>query len=35
LLSAFFYQRGRDERAMSAIRLDTVLDAVLRMLDGR
>jgi ADP-heptose:LPS heptosyltransferase len=35
LLSEFFYQRGRDERAMSAIRLDTVLDAVLRMLDGR
>jgi ADP-heptose:LPS heptosyltransferase len=33
LLSEFFYQRGRDERAMRAIPLNAVLDAVLRMLD--
>jgi ADP-heptose:LPS heptosyltransferase len=31
-LAEFFYQRGRDERAMTAIPVDEVFDAVLRQL---
>jgi ADP-heptose:LPS heptosyltransferase len=34
LLAQFFYQRGRDERAMTAISVAEVVDAVRRQLSG-